>query len=57
VLLALKTARSPVEIPLLLAAKGAGLALRALRRCVRSGSAAPLLAFFLAWLPLEIRAQ
>jgi N-acetylglucosaminyl-diphospho-decaprenol L-rhamnosyltransferase len=57
VLLALKTARSPAEIPFLLIAKSIGLALRAVRRCARSGSAVPLLAFFLAWLPLEIRAR
>lgn len=55
VLLALKTWRSPLEIPLLIVAKGLGLTLRALRRSIRYRSGVPLVAFFLSWLPLDIR--
>jgi len=55
VLLALKTWHSPLEIPLLLATKSIGLALRALRRSARCGSGVPLLAFILAWFPMKIR--
>lgn len=57
VLLALKTWRNPLEIPLLLFTKVLGLALRALQRSRNYRSATPLLAFFLAWLPLNIRAS
>jgi N-acetylglucosaminyl-diphospho-decaprenol L-rhamnosyltransferase len=55
ILLALKTWRSPLEIPLLLATKSMGLALRAMLRCFRYKSGIPLLAFFLAWLPISMR--
>jgi N-acetylglucosaminyl-diphospho-decaprenol L-rhamnosyltransferase len=55
VLLALRTWRSPLEIPLLIIAKGLGLMLRALRRSIRYRSGIPLMAFFLSWLPLQIR--
>ena len=55
ILLALKTWRSPFEIPLLLVSKSMVLALRALRRCARYGSGVPLLAYILAWFPMKIR--
>jgi len=55
VLLAMKTFRNVAEIPLLLASKSCGLALRAARRCIRYKSAIPLWAFFLAWIPLNVR--
>ena len=55
VLLALKTRRHPLEIPLLLVSKCVGLSLRALWRSLRFGNAIPLKAFFMAWLALDIR--
>ena len=55
ILLAQKTWHYPVEIPLLLITKGAGLALRALLRSLRSGSIVPLRALVLAWWKLDIR--
>lgn len=55
VLLALKTWRSPIEIPILIVSKSIGLALRALRRSVRFRSGVPLLAFILSWFPIKIR--
>jgi GT2 family glycosyltransferase len=55
VLLALKTRRHPFEIPFLVAGKMLGLSMRALLRCARYKSGVPLLAFLLAWFPLDIR--
>lgn len=55
VLLAHKTWHNRIEIPLLLLTKSAGMLLRAVWRTMRGGSATPLLAFFLAWFPLNIR--
>lgn len=55
VLLAMKTWRHPMEIPLLLASKCVGLSLRALWRSLRFGNIAPLKAFFMAWWALDIR--
>lgn len=55
VLLAMKTWRYPLEIPLLLAGKCVGLSLRALWRSLRFGNIAPLKAFFMAWWALDIR--
>lgn len=55
VLLAMKTRRHPLEIPLLLASKCVGLSLRALWRSLRFGNTIPLKAFFMAWLALDIR--
>lgn len=55
VLLAMKTWRAPLEIPLLLATKGAGMLLRATWRTLRWRSITPLLASLLAWFPLTIR--
>lgn len=55
VLLALKTWKTPLEIPLLLVSKCSGLALRALLRSARFGSAVPLKAFILAWFPVTVR--
>lgn len=55
VLLAFKTFRNPLELPLLVLAKTFGMALRAVCRSIRYGSGIPLVAFFLAWLPLKIR--
>jgi N-acetylglucosaminyl-diphospho-decaprenol L-rhamnosyltransferase len=57
ILLAMKTWHKPVELPLLITAKGIGLALRALRRTIRFRSAVPLVAFLIAWFPLDIRAS
>lgn len=55
VLLAFKTWRRPVEIPLLVVTKALGLTLRALRRSIRYRSGIPLAACFLSWLPLKVR--
>jgi GT2 family glycosyltransferase len=55
VLLALKTRRHPFEIPFLVAGKMLGLSMRALVRSLRYKSGVPLLAFLLAWIPLDIR--
>jgi GT2 family glycosyltransferase len=55
ILLTKKTWCHPLEIPLLLVTKCIGLGLRAMLRSMRSGSAVPLAAFFLAWFPLNIR--
>lgn len=55
VLLGVKTWRFPLEIPLLLIAKCAGLALRAAARSVRGGGLIPLRAFVLAWRKLDMR--
>lgn len=55
VLLALKTWRHPLEMPLLLASKCVGLSLRALWRSLRFRNAIPIKAFFMAWLALDIR--
>jgi hypothetical protein len=49
VLLAMKTIRHPLELPLLLASKSLGLGARALWRSLRFGTFTPLHAFFLAW--------
>lgn len=55
VLLAQKTSKTVLEIPLLLVSKCMGLTLRALLRSVRFGSAVPLWAFILAWFPVKVR--
>lgn len=55
VLLALKTRRTRMEIPLLILTKSAGMLLRATWRALRGANVMPLLAFFLAWFPLNIR--
>lgn len=55
VLLALKTWRTPLEIPFLLFGKFIGLGMRGLIRSTRARSLIPLMAFFLAWSPLKIR--
>ena len=55
VLLAYKTCRTPLEIPILVLTKSIGLAFRALLRSVRARSMLPLIAFLLAWFPLKIR--
>ncbi|HEY3327627.1 MAG TPA: glycosyltransferase family 2 protein [Novimethylophilus sp.] len=55
ILLALKTWHYRLEIPLLLMAKSSGMLLRAVWRSLRWRSATPVLAFLLAWLPLNIR--
>jgi len=55
ILLALKARRSLLEIPLLLIGKSMGLALRAMLRCYRYKSGIPILAFFLAWMPIPLR--
>ena len=55
VLLALKTYHFWLEIPILIASKGLGLFLRALWRSLNFRQPLPLLAFLLAWLPLDIR--
>jgi len=54
-LLALKTWRSPVEIPFMILCKLLALAARAFIRCVRYRSAIPLYAYVLSWLPLKVR--
>lgn len=56
ILLAMKTWRYPLEIPLLLAGKCVGLALRALWRSLHFGNVIPLKAFFMAWRARDIRA-
>lgn len=55
VLLARKTWRHPLEIPILLASKCVGLSLRALWRSLRFGNIVPLKALFMAWRPLDVR--
>lgn len=55
VLLALKTYRSAFEIPLLLLSKTMGLLLRAVWRCLSQRRITPLLAFGMAWFPLDIQ--
>lgn len=55
VLLAWKTYKVPLELPLLLIGKGLGLAMRAVVRSMRFRSLTPLLAFCLSWFPLELR--
>lgn len=55
VLLAMKTWRHPLEIPLLLISKSSGLFVRALWRSLRYRNIAPLKAFFLAWRAWDIR--
>lgn len=55
VLLAMKTWRSRLEIPLLLATKAVGMLLRATWRSFQRKSVTPLLAFLLGWFPLNIR--
>jgi GT2 family glycosyltransferase len=55
VLLARKTLRHPMEKPLMLITKGAGLMLRAVLRSWRSRSLVPLKAYVLAWRAMEIR--
>ncbi len=55
VLLAGKTWENPIERPLLLLTKGAGLLSRAVRRSIHYRNGIPLTAFFLAWRALEIR--
>ncbi len=54
-LLALKTWRSPVEIPFMVLCKLLALAARAFLRCVRYRSATPFYAYLLSWLPLKVR--
>jgi N-acetylglucosaminyl-diphospho-decaprenol L-rhamnosyltransferase len=55
VLLAMKTLRHPIEVPLLLVSKGIGLCLRALWRCLRFGNLVPLKAFWMSWREKDIR--
>jgi GT2 family glycosyltransferase len=55
ILLAGKTWKSPLERPLLLLAKSAGLLARAIRRSIHYRNTLPLTAFSLAWRPLKIR--
>lgn len=55
ILLATKTWRYPVEIPLLLASKSCVLCMRALWRSARFGNMVPLKAFFMAWRALDVR--
>lgn len=55
VLLAMKTRRHALEMPLLLAGKCVGLGLRALWRSLHFGSTVPLRAFFMAWLARDVR--
>lgn len=55
ILLAMKTWRHPLEIPLMLACKCVGLGLRALWRSLRFGNIVPLKAFFMAWWALDVR--
>lgn len=55
VLLAMKTWRHPLEIPIMLAGKCVGLSLRALWRSLRFGNVVPLKAFFMAWRALDVR--
>jgi len=52
-LLSLKTAIHPAEIPFLLAVKYTALSGRAIIRCLRYQAFIPLVAFFVAWLPLQ----
>ncbi|HXA46418.1 MAG TPA: glycosyltransferase family 2 protein [Burkholderiaceae bacterium] len=54
-LLATKTYRYRMEIPLLLFTKFFGLMLRAILRSLRYRKATPFLALLLAWMPLNIR--
>lgn len=56
VILAWKTRLSSIEVPALLLGKGIGLAMRAVVRSMRYRSVTPMLAFCLAWLPLDLRA-
>jgi GT2 family glycosyltransferase len=55
VLLAMKTFRHPIEMPLLLTSKGIGLCLRAVWRSLRFGNLVPLKAFFMAWRGRDVR--
>lgn len=55
VLLAVKTWRHPLEIPLLLISKCIGLCLRALWRTLRFRNFAPLKGFFMAWRAQDMR--
>ncbi|HEX7642379.1 MAG TPA: glycosyltransferase family 2 protein [Noviherbaspirillum sp.] len=55
VLLAGKTWRSPLELPLLFGVKATALLARAVRRSIHYRKLTPLRAFFLAWRPLDIR--
>lgn len=55
VLLAMKTWRHPLEIPMMLACKCVGLGLRALWRSLRFGNIVPLKAFFMAWWARDVR--
>jgi hypothetical protein len=57
VLLAKKTVRHPLELPVLMAAKGAMLLTRALVRSLRSRSLVPAWAFVLAWKPCNVRPE
>ncbi len=52
--LALKTWLNPAEIPLLLIAKYSSLACRAVIRCLRYRTVAPLSALLVAWIPLQL---
>jgi N-acetylglucosaminyl-diphospho-decaprenol L-rhamnosyltransferase len=52
-LLSLKTGIHPVEIPILLAAKYTALSGRAIIRCLRYRAFIPLVAFLVAWFPLQ----
>jgi N-acetylglucosaminyl-diphospho-decaprenol L-rhamnosyltransferase len=53
-LLSLKTGIHPVEIPILLAAKYTALSGRAIIRCLRYRAFIPLVAFLVAWFPLQL---
>jgi N-acetylglucosaminyl-diphospho-decaprenol L-rhamnosyltransferase len=54
VLLAMKTRRHPLEIPLMLAGKSVVLLLRALWRSLRFKNVVPLRAYFMAWRALDV---
>ena len=53
-LLSLKTAIHPAEIPFLLAVKYTALSGRAIIRCLRYRAFIPLVAFLVAWFPLQL---
>ncbi len=54
-LLSLKTYIRPVDLPISVIAKSAALACRAVIRCIRYRTLAPITALCFAWLPLQIK--
>lgn len=54
-LLSLKTRLNPADFPISVIAMSAAVACRAVVRCLRRRALTPLIASFLAWLPLRVR--